>query len=501
MSISKIFTIKTLEQQQHESDIYSMTGPTGYTGPQGMTGPIGTGPTGPTGLAGDIGPTGLAGDKYTTMVDFSLTNIGAQAGPPNNPPTLWTESLTGFPKKIYVDKHLALTTGMRVNVVPQIGSIHDPTIEKEQIFNKWAGAVTKYIPETGEINILNDSTFQPNKNIYDKWYISLIGERGHTGHTGYTGPSVGPVIKYGFKTPTTTDVSNVTNVMIDASGYDISFQPVSHLNSVNIQYRVKYSASYSSDNRLTIGVKLRLANWSDSSYVILTEDVLLGNANAAGPGHDIYTLNYVFTPNDFFNQQQEQSSIIVNDYKEFSILEFQLYYMSEGTLATGITQGIINDSIGGNSIIVQEINSRGVGITHQGPTGPVGESHISYGDYCMGGNNTDISGNVHLIIDMSNASLSRCYISKMLTGDISINDISVNDMPDPAELIITTVQHDISYTIYIPRQSSTVNQKIPKKSLNDSNDVHRKTNHQYEAIELKIKKINNEYYISSEKFV
>ena len=89
----------------------------------------------------------------------------------------------------------------------------------------------------------------------------------------------------------------------------------------------------------------------------------------------------------------------------------------------------------------------------------------------------------------------------MLTGDISINDISVNDMPDPAELIITTVQRDISYTIYIPRQSSTVNQKILKKSLNDSNDVHRKTNHQYEAIELKIKKINNEYYISSEKFV
>ena len=493
MSISKQFIIKTLDEGTNINDTGNTIGPTGHTGPTGMTGPIGTGPTGPTGITGHIGPTGLAGDKYTTMVDFSITNIGAQAGPTNYPPTLWSESLNGFPKKIYVDKYLALTPGMRVNVVPQIGSIYDPNIEKEQIFNKWSGAVTKYIPETGEINILNDGTFKPNNNIYDRWYISLIGERGHTGHTGYTGPAVGPVIKYGFKTPTTTDVSNVTNVMIDASGYDISFNAESHLNSLNIQYRVKYSASYSSDNRLSIGVKVRLDDWSDSSFVILTEDMLLGNANAAGPANNIYTLNYVFSPHEFLNNKGAP----FNTYNQFSIIYFQLYYKSEGILAQGITQGIINDNYGGNSIIVQEINKGGITFTHVGPTGSSGEGHISIGNYSL---DNDISGNIDLIVDMSNANISRCFISKTLKGDISINDISINNMPDPSELILTNIQYDTSHIIHIPKNTTTINKNIPKKGSNDK-DSNRKTTNQNEAIELKIKKINNIYYISSEKYL
>ena len=379
MSIYKSFSNKTISSG--DLNKVGPTGPTGHTGERGMTGAIGTGPTGATGVTGNTGPTGLAGDKFASIIDFTLTNIGPQRGPPNYPPTLWSDVINGFPKKIYTEKYLSYQPGSHVILVPMIDSIHISSVdaEKEQMNNKWTGVISMYDPETGEIDILNEGTFTPNLNVYDRWFLNLSGTRGPTGYTGYTGPAVGPVIKYGYKTPTMSDISNVTGIEIHAQGYDISINPVSQMNSISIQYRVKYVCSYSSDNRLTIGVKTRLQHWSDGSFVKLTEDILLGNANAAGPGQDIYTLNYVYKPYEHFLANGFNDGF--HDYKEHSVVEYQLYYKNEGTLPPGVSQGIINDPVGGNSIIVQEINSAGVGFTHVGPTGEAGDRYLTKVDF------------------------------------------------------------------------------------------------------------------------
>jgi hypothetical protein len=83
----------------------------------------------------------------------------------------------------------------------------------------------------------------------------------------------------------------------DASNYGFvsSITPHSSQNQIKVHFKVKYQSSDVFATRLTIGVVYTIND--AANYTLLGQDTFFGSINAAGPLTNIYTFNYMHSPN------------------------------------------------------------------------------------------------------------------------------------------------------------------------------------------------------------
>jgi len=135
-------------------------------------------------------------------------------------------------------------------------------------------------------------------------YTTLGYTRQKTGEN-----STGKVIQYTYANNSFTDYlidtpsSNApypglpTVICYDAStrGFFSSITPHNYKNQIKVELKVKYQSSDVFETRLTIGVVYTINN--GLTYSLLGQDTFFGSVNAGGPLVNIYTFNYMHSPN------------------------------------------------------------------------------------------------------------------------------------------------------------------------------------------------------------
>jgi hypothetical protein len=116
-----------------------------------------------------------------------------------------------------------------------------------------------------------------------------------------------------------------TTICYDASTYGFvsSITPHNYKNQIKVEFKIKYKCSDVYDTRLTMGIVYTINN--GASYNLLGQDTFFGSVNAGGPLINIYTFNYMHSPNTA------------------SKVTYKLFFQLEGD--TGNLLGLIGDAL------------------------------------------------------------------------------------------------------------------------------------------------------------